>query len=110
MFGILAERVNGREAGDGLVVTSGAEVIFVQSVGGDELLSAELVGLSCGGGWSGEVFVHGFVGCGGIDLATDWLPMVARTDAEHPTYIMRLHRFGLPCSDLIEISSFLFYK
>ncbi len=59
MFGILAERVNGREVRDGLVVSAYAEVVFVQVVGGDELLAAELVGLA--GGRSAKVGYHAAV-------------------------------------------------
>ncbi len=44
---------------DGLVVSAYAEVVFVQVVGGDELLAAELVGLA--GGRSAKVGYHAAV-------------------------------------------------
>ncbi len=46
---------------DGLVVAACSEIIFVESIGGDELLPSELVGLAGSRGLYGEIFVHGFV-------------------------------------------------
>ena len=42
-------RVNSGEGGDGGVILAGAEVVFVEAVGGEQFLAAELVGLAGGG-------------------------------------------------------------